>query len=289
MSMPQVVEGSVKQEQCLNFFLLPPLYMSALRSITTGKVFESSAADISLGIVPTVPLPQDHPFCVLLEEHMTAVTKPGTYDALIDAYIAISKGDPHWRQKARVSIGDIVAERRNMRKLLRQNPPDVIIVDQDPSKGYGFHERTPSMWSFICITKHYVDRWMAEEGLIKLGLEAVFKAAREHENGHWLFTLVRHIRKPLVSLTDIWLQRAGYFSQVHLDADNLSSPEREIELAKISSQSPEGHKHIPKLLQACWNEDNREAGDWSEVQGRGGIIGFNNSFNIGSSQRLDFV
>ncbi|KIM86742.1 hypothetical protein PILCRDRAFT_4636 [Piloderma croceum F 1598] len=84
---------------------------------------------------------------------------------------------------------------------------------------------------------------MVEEGFIKLGLETVFKTAREYENGHWLFTL-----------------QAGYFSQAHLDADNLSS------------QSPNGHKHTPKLLQASWNEDNGEAGDhdWSKVQGWGG-------------------
>jgi hypothetical protein len=55
---------------------------------------------------------------------------------------------------------------------------------------------------FICITKYYVDRWMAAEGVPKLALEAILKAAKEHETAHWLFTLVRHIRMPLESLTD---------------------------------------------------------------------------------------
>jgi hypothetical protein len=165
-----------------------------------GLVFESSTTNLSLGIVPTVPLAQDHSFCILLNDHLTAVTTSETYDALINSYVAIVKGDHLWHTS--ISPDDMLAEQQNICKLLHDNPPDVVIVEQDASKGYGFHLRRRGLWLFICITKYYVNKWMAAERVPKLALEAVLKAMEEHETAHWLFTLVCHIRMPLESLTN---------------------------------------------------------------------------------------
>jgi hypothetical protein len=164
--------------------------MPALYSNTSGEVYESTIADINLSIAPTTLLPNDHPFRTFFREHLLAVTTPGgSYDALIDAYVAVSTGSPVWRRRA--SSDHIVAERQNIRRLLRERPPDVVVVDQDASEGYAFHERTPSMWRYICITRHYVDKWMAaNDQATKLALEALLKSAFDHEIGHWLNTLV---------------------------------------------------------------------------------------------------
>lgn len=175
--------------------------MLTLNPTSTGLVFESSAADFSQGIVPTIPLAQDHPFCVLLNSHLKTIATSETYDALVNSYVAIVKGDHLWRTN--ISLDNILAEQQTIRKLLRDNPPDVVIVEQDRSEGFGFHLRIGAFWPFICVTKHYVDKWITAEGVPKLALEAVLKATMEHETAHWLFTLVCHIRMPLEGLTDL--------------------------------------------------------------------------------------
>lgn len=172
--------------------------MTALNSHTTGQIFESTAADIALGLLPTTPLPNDHPFQLFFQTHLTAITKPGIADPFIDACVAVQQGDHQWRRKASSAV--IISRRQNMRNLLHQQPPDIIIVDQDISKGYGFHDRTQSLWPFICITKHYVTNWIAAEGPLKLHYEAILKASINHEFGHWLFTIVRNITKALHKL-----------------------------------------------------------------------------------------
>jgi hypothetical protein len=165
--------------------------MPALDSNTTGQVFKSTATDVASGLITMVPLSND-PIPQLFpstfdRRHNT------TCDAFIDACVAVLEGKPPWRQKA--SPDRIVTERQNIRRLLREKPPGVIILDQHAANGYGFHDRTPSLWPFICITKHYVDRWMAIEvgGDLRRNLEAVLKGSIDHEIGHWLFTLVRNI------------------------------------------------------------------------------------------------
>lgn len=103
--------------------------------------------------------------------------------------MAVSTGNPIRCQSA--SSNCIVAELQNIHRLLCEQPPDIVVVDQDASEGYAFHERTLSMWKFICIMRHYVDKWMAADNqAIKLVLEALLKSAFEHEIGHWLNTLV---------------------------------------------------------------------------------------------------
>jgi catabolite regulation protein CreA len=77
---------------------------------------------------------------------------------------------------------DIVAKHQNICRLFCEQPPDVVVVEQDSSEGYAFHERTSLMWKFICVMRHYVNKWMAAENeqTFKLVFEAIFKRAFEH-------------------------------------------------------------------------------------------------------------
>jgi hypothetical protein len=167
--------------------------MPALTSTSNGELFECSAADIDSGNIPTTPLPSSHPFCVFWRALLTDLTTPGFYDPFIDAYVSIYKGNSKWRHVA--SVKEIVTKRRQIRSILRDSPPNIIIVDQDVNKGYGFHQRSSSMWPFICITKYFADRWVtAKDDEDKLALESVLEATVDHELGNWFFTLVRSIR-----------------------------------------------------------------------------------------------
>jgi hypothetical protein len=75
--------------------------MAALYSNTSGEVYESTIADIHLSIAPATLLPNDHPFCTFFREHLLVLTTPGgSYDALIDAHVAVSTGNPIRCQRA---------------------------------------------------------------------------------------------------------------------------------------------------------------------------------------------
>ena len=52
-----------------------------------------------------------------------------SYDTLVNVYVKVSKGNPVWRR--RTSSSHVVAERQRIRRLLRERPLDVIVVDQD--------------------------------------------------------------------------------------------------------------------------------------------------------------
>ena len=95
--------------------------MFSLSPTFTRLVFESSTTNLSLGIVPIVPLAEDHPFCIPLNDHLAAVTTSETYDALIDSYVTIVKGDHLWCTS--MSPDDILVEQQNICKLLHDNSP----------------------------------------------------------------------------------------------------------------------------------------------------------------------
>ena len=95
--------------------------MFSLSPTFTRLVFESSTTNLSLGIVSIVPLAKDHPFCIPLNDHLAAVTTSETYDALIDSYVTIVKGDHLWCTS--MSPDDILVEQQNICKLLHDNPP----------------------------------------------------------------------------------------------------------------------------------------------------------------------
>jgi hypothetical protein len=60
-----------------------------------------------------------------------------------------------------------------------------------------------------------------------------------------------------------------------LDAIDLPLRQCEIKLTKLPSKKD--YKCTPKSLHSAWNSDVGEAGDWSEFQGYGGIINFDDN------------
>jgi hypothetical protein len=166
--------------------------MASITSTSTGELFESTVADIELGTVPTTCLSPTHPIRIFWQDLLNNLITPGFCDPVVDAYIAVFTGDSQWRIAASPTV--IVERRCQIRNILRDNPPNVVVVDQPIGEGYGFHHRSPSMWPFICITKLYVDRWAAAQDDIKLALKVVLDATFKHELGHWYCTLVCSVR-----------------------------------------------------------------------------------------------
>jgi hypothetical protein len=166
--------------------------MASITSTSTGELFESTVADIELGTVPTTCLSPTHPIRIFWQDLLNDLITPGFCDPVVDAYIAVFTGDSQWRIAASPTV--IVKRRCQIRNILRDNPPNVVVVDQPIGEGYGFHHRSPSMWPFICITKLYVDRWAAAQDDIKLALKVVLDATFKHELGHWYCTLVCSVR-----------------------------------------------------------------------------------------------
>lgn len=124
--------------------------MVTLTPTTTGRVYKSTLRDFESGILPSLELSQDHPFQLLWQNHRIALTTTGNCDTLIDAFIAIRRGDPLWRRRS--SSDDIVTHRQSMRSLLLNNPPDIVLIEQTFTKGHGFHDREAGKWPFVCIT-----------------------------------------------------------------------------------------------------------------------------------------
>ena len=173
--------------KCLTYPLQMPF---TLNSTSTGEVFVSTyKAIIESRTVPTTQFQLSHPFHAFWKEHIKALTRPGLYDNVIDALVALAEGDPSWRRKA-VS-NTIVKKRGTIRELLRSNPPNLVVVSGVDA--YSFHLREKSFWPFIYISEEYVNLWTdadrsSEQGL---ALTALLGAAIDHEIGHWVFTLVR--------------------------------------------------------------------------------------------------
>jgi len=81
-----------------------------------------------------------------------------------------------------------------MATLLCDPPPDIVVLDQ-PMDGYGAHIRRPGMWSFFCMAKHWVQRWLRvvefEPGeRLALAIETILRVTIIHELGHWMTSLV---------------------------------------------------------------------------------------------------
>ncbi|CAA7261449.1 unnamed protein product [Cyclocybe aegerita] len=143
------------------------------------------------GTVPTIPLPPSRPFHTLWRDHLSAFRAPGLYDTVIDTFVALVQGLPTWRTTDDVET--IVNKRREVRELLRQHPPNVVLVSGMEGV-YGYHPRRASLWPFICISDEYVDLWMkakleASEA-DELPLTAVLRATFDHEIARWGVTLV---------------------------------------------------------------------------------------------------
>jgi hypothetical protein len=186
--------GRNHAESCDPYFN-PFSSMSTLTSIHP-KVYECTLHELSTG-VPTALFSHSHSFWTFLQNHLRSLSTTGKYDGVIDAFVSVYTGDALWRSKSSTYTSKIVAQRQLVRSLIRNRPPNFVIVNQDKSNGYGFHDRTHPLQDFICITKHYVDTWdsAAADSYEKLAREAVLKATVDHELGHWFCTLVRNYWK----------------------------------------------------------------------------------------------
>lgn len=161
----------------------------ALTPTSTCEIFTSTYDAIKNNIIPTTTLPGSHPFRQFWMNHVAALGRPGLYDTVIDALVALTQRDLSWRSKTDGYGLEIVGLRQEMRKVFQHHPPDVVIVS-DMDK-YGFHLRNLSFWPYIHISEDYVNLWKDADGsLERLGLAVLIAAALDHAIGHWVFTLV---------------------------------------------------------------------------------------------------
>ena len=159
---------------------------------SAGEVFISTNDAIDRKIIPTTVLASSHPFREFWTNHLAALCRPGLYDTVIDALVALTRHDPSWRSRRNIDADAIVAKRSEMRTLFCNHPPNVVVVSGMGDESCGFHLREPLLWPFIYISEFYVDLWkdadrISEQGL---ALSVFIAAAIDHEIGHWVFTLV---------------------------------------------------------------------------------------------------
>ena len=121
-------------------------FESTLTPESTGTVFHST--EPSKDTIPNTPLSPDHPSHAFWKNHLTELVNSPLYDFVIDTFVAICRGTPHW--KTGVDDQTVVTIKCEMRNLLRKNPPDVIIG------GYGHYQRRNHLWPFIrCLFRTY--------------------------------------------------------------------------------------------------------------------------------------
>jgi hypothetical protein len=179
------------------------LSMPPLIPTTYGEVFVESMHDILGGKPPSHLLPSKHPFRFLWQDTLSKITSNSAQsETLIDAYISVFVQDPNW--KSSLSVVRIAERRKEMATLLCDNPPDIVVLDQPMDHGYGVHIQRPGMWSFICITEHWVQRWLRvvefEPGeRLALALETILRVTIAHELGHWMTSLVSQSHSYLVT------------------------------------------------------------------------------------------
>src|SRR6267143_863670 len=103
---------------------------------STGGVFQSTYHAIHAEErIPRIPLPDTHPFHNLWKEHLAALTSTVLYDSVIGAFVALASGSALWKEGKADDV--ISAKMSEMRTLLRQNPPNVVVVS-GVAKDYGF-------------------------------------------------------------------------------------------------------------------------------------------------------
>ncbi len=160
-----------------------------LTPVSTGKIFCSSRQNFEKKKrLPTTPLPRDHPFWQLWQDHRISLGEPGNSDTIINALIAIAQKNPEWNTNA--SANTITARQQEMRDILARHPPDVVLLTDITD--YGCHLRQEVLWPYICINEDYVDAWITAQPNIEeyLSLTALLRACLNHELGHWVQTLV---------------------------------------------------------------------------------------------------
>jgi hypothetical protein len=162
-----------------------------LNPTSTGEVYISAYGAIEGKTRPTTLLPSSHPFREFWSKHRAALCRPGLYDRVIDALIALTQRDASWRSRKSTDVDLIVALRHEMKELLGRRPPNIVVVS-GMGNSYGFHFRDRLLWPFILISEDYVNLWKDADRSSEMGLSltALITAAIDHEIGHWMFTLV---------------------------------------------------------------------------------------------------
>jgi len=162
-----------------------------LSSVSKGSLFTSTLPALERSEVPTILLPDSHPFSKFWCNHLISLSQRGRpFQSVVDALLSIALGNPSWKENARAS--NIVSLQAEMTNLLAENPPNVVVVTGLGEKAYGLHFREFGLWPFVGISYEFIQLWMAaEEGSdIKLGLTALLFASLNHEIAHWVQTLV---------------------------------------------------------------------------------------------------
>lgn len=261
--------------------------MTPVTSTTTGKIFQISRSDFIAGITPSNELSADHPFTAFWLDFRTKITTPRGCEPLIDAYVSIFLRNENWHDG--LSLSELASHGDRIINLIRNNPPDLLILDQPAQDGYGLHLQQQGHWPYICITKFWFDQWTLAMAFdpkrrLALALEAVLRATLAHEFSHWIFTLVS--KYYLQSIQCIYkVQSVGPHSQEYLDAFNQQN------LSSLSAQATQDgeQKSTPKSMQADWTGSGGKAGSYGELKGGGGIIGFNISRDDGMCSSLFFL
>jgi hypothetical protein len=165
-------------------------------STTTGKIFQMSRSDFVSGVAPTVELPADHPFCGLWQDFRTKITTPYNCDHLIYTFVSVFLKNERWKDG--LSHVELAVHVERIVDLIRNHPPDLLILDQPAEAGYGLHLGQQGTSQYICLTKHWFDEWtlamaFGQDRRLALALEAVVKATLVHKLGHWIFALVSQL------------------------------------------------------------------------------------------------
>lgn len=155
-------------------------------STTTGKIFQISRSDFMAGVTPTNELSTDHPFSVFWLDFLTKITTPRACQRLIDGFTSVYLRDENWADGLSLSVLGSLGEQTI--NIIRNNPPDILILDQPAQAGYCLHLRQPERRP---VTKFWFGEWTLAMAFdpkrrLALALEAVLRATLVHGMSHWI-------------------------------------------------------------------------------------------------------
>lgn len=169
--------------------------MTPVTPTTTGNVFQISWSRFIAGLVPTNELSRDHPFIAFWVDFRTKILTRKNCQPLLEAYVLVFLGNEKWMDG--LSHLELASRIEQVVNIIRDHPPDVLILDQPANAGYcGLH--LPDHWPYICVSKFWVDQWTLAMAFdpkrrLTLALESVLRGTLVHEVAHWLFSLVKKI------------------------------------------------------------------------------------------------
>ena len=162
---------------------------------TSGKIFQLSKHAFLSGTQPrdTNELAADDDFTSFWLDFKSKIIVPTQCEALLEAYVAIYSGTKSWADG--LSFVERATRVQGVVDIIRNHPPDIIILDQLEETVYGFHTRQPDQWPYVIISNYWVDQWRLaiafnKNGRLALSLETVLRATLVHELAHWFSSLV---------------------------------------------------------------------------------------------------